>query len=58
MSTYYFDSSGIAKRYETGSGWVRSIIAEAENTIVIVEIGAVGGSRGPRQNAAKRTNHH
>jgi len=43
MSTHYFDSSGIAKRYaiETGSGWVRSIIAETENTIVIAEIGAV-----------------
>lgn len=43
MPTYYFDSSGIAKRYaaEIGSGWVRSIVAEAENTVVIAEIGTV-----------------
>jgi hypothetical protein len=43
MPTYYFDSSGIAKRYatETGSGWVRSIVAEAENTTIIAEIGTV-----------------
>lgn len=43
MPAYYFDSSGIAKRYatETGSGWVRSIVAENENTIIIAEIGTV-----------------
>jgi predicted nucleic acid-binding protein len=43
MPAYYFDSSGIAKRYatETGSGWVRSIVAEDENTIIIAEIGTV-----------------
>jgi hypothetical protein len=43
MSAYYFDSSGIAKRCATeiGSGWGRSIVAEAENTIVIAEIGTV-----------------
>ena len=43
MPAYYFDSSGIAKRYatETGSGLVRSIVAEAENTVVIAEIGTV-----------------
>ncbi len=43
MLAYYFDSSGIAKRYatETGSGWVRSIVAEDENTTIIAEIGTV-----------------
>ena len=43
MPAYYFDSSGIAKRYATeiGSGWVRSIVAEAENTTIIAEIGTV-----------------
>ena len=43
MPAYYFDSSGIAKRYatETGSGRVRSIVAEAENTVIITEIGTV-----------------
>lgn len=43
MPAYYFDSSGIAKRYtiETGSGWVRSVVAEDENTTIIAEIGTV-----------------
>jgi len=43
MPAYYFDSSGIAKRYATeiGSGWVRSIVAEAENTVIIAEIGTI-----------------
>ena len=43
MPAYYFDSSGIAKRYATeiGSGWVRSIVAEDENTTIIAEIGTV-----------------
>jgi predicted nucleic acid-binding protein len=43
MPAYYFDSSGIAKRYATeiGSGWVRSIVGEAENTVIIAEIGIV-----------------
>jgi predicted nucleic acid-binding protein len=43
MPAYYFDSSGIAKRYatKTGSSWVRSIVAEDENTIIIAEIGTV-----------------
>lgn len=43
MPAYYFDSSGIAKRYatETGSGWVRSIAAQVESTSIIAEIGTV-----------------
>ena len=43
MPAYYFDSSGIAKRYTTemGSGWVRSIVAEVGNTVIIAEIGTV-----------------
>jgi hypothetical protein len=43
MPAYYFDSSGIAKRYatETGSGWVCAIVAGNENTTLIAEIGTV-----------------
>ncbi len=43
MPAYYFDSSGIAKRYTTerGSSWVRSIIAEIGNLVIIAEIGTV-----------------
>jgi len=43
MAVYFFDSSAIVKRYATeiGSHWVRSVVAEPENMVVIAEIGTV-----------------
>ena len=43
MSTYFFDSSGIVKRYidEIGSQWVQEILADHKNVVAIAEIGIV-----------------
>lgn len=42
-TTYFFDSSGIVKRYidEAGSRWVQKIIANRDSSVAIVEIGIV-----------------
>jgi predicted nucleic acid-binding protein len=41
--TYFFDSSGIVKRYidETGSSWVQRLVADHESAVAIAEIGIV-----------------
>ena len=44
VSSYYFDSSTIVKRYapEEGSEWVKSVLApEGENTVYLAQIGVV-----------------
>lgn len=40
MSSYFFDSSGLAKRYvpEVGTAWVDSVTTSAANTVLLSEI--------------------
>lgn len=43
MTTHYFDSSALVKRYmvETGTAWVQRLCTASNNTIVVAELGLV-----------------